>query len=111
MISVSRSKNGRRSVIFGRAFRLILFAGLIFATSAFAQEKSWEMSLTISSFNIYYQENFKNTEDGDPQDIQGNTWDAIQLRPVVTYRARQELNLPFFLTIEANIPIVTISRL
>ncbi|HZK75357.1 MAG TPA: hypothetical protein VFD13_00465, partial [Candidatus Kapabacteria bacterium] len=95
-----------RSAIFVAASSMLLLA-----CGVRAQERPWEIALEVPSFNTYYQENFNNPIDGDAEDIRGNAWDALQLHPIITYRARQELHLPLFLTVEASIPIVTVKRL
>lgn len=98
-----------RSAIFVAASSLLLLAYLAYGVRA--QERPWEIALELPSFNTFYQENFHNPTDGDAEDLRGNAWDALQLHPMITYRARQELHLPLFLTVEANIPIVTVKRL
>ncbi|HET6399790.1 MAG TPA: hypothetical protein VFH95_00165 [Candidatus Kapabacteria bacterium] len=95
-----------RSAIFGAASSILLLA-----YNARAQERAWEFALEVPSFNTYYQENFNNPIDGDAEDIRGNAWDAVQIHPIITYRAWQEFHLPLFLSVEVNIPIVTVKRL
>gem|GEM_PF-2464061 len=106
MTNGKQSRNGMRNAIFGAASSLLLFASAVRA-----QERPWEFALELHSFNTYYQENFHNPSDGDAEDIQGNAWDVLQLHPILTYRARHELHLPLFLTVEADIPLVTMKRL
>src|ERR1035437_2265437 len=106
MINGKQSKNAMRSAIFGAASSVLLLA-----CGVRAQERPWEIALELPSFNTFYQENFKNSVGGDAEDIRGNAWDALQVHPIITYRARQELHLPLFLTVEADIPIVTVKRL
>ncbi len=106
MINGKRLRNVKRSAIFGAASSVLLLA-----CHAQAQEQPWEIALEVPSFNTYYQENFNNPADGDAEDIRGNAWDALQLHPIVTYRAKQELHLPLFLSVEADIPVVTVKRL
>ncbi len=76
-----------------------------------AQERTWEVSLLLPSFNTYYQENAKDLANGQPIDLEGNSWDALQFNPRLIYRAREELNLPLFLSLDVNVPVVTITRL
>jgi len=84
---------------------------LLLACSVRAQERPWEIALEVPSFNTYYQENFNNPIGGRAEDLRGNSWDALQIHPLITYRAWQQLHLPLFLSIEATIPIVTVKRL
>lgn len=84
---------------------------LSLARVAHAQEKPWEVALALSAFNTYYEEDFSNKIDGSPQDVRGNSLTAPAFMPRITYRMRQDLRLPFFLSIEAAAPAVTMKRL
>ncbi len=111
----TRKKTESRDIIavsfkfVGSFFTLALFSSLL-TVSAHAQS-SWEASLLVSSFNTYYQENFNNPADGDPEDVKGNAWDALQLHPMLTYLAQRGLGLPLFVIVDAQIPLVTVKRL
>jgi len=99
--------------IFGRSikgsFRVLLLMGLG-ALTARAQERSWELSVQFASFNTYYQENFFDPNTSYPESVEGNSWDALQVHPSLTYRARKDLDLPFFVSVEAMVPTVTVAR-
>ncbi|MFI5201226.1 MAG: hypothetical protein ACHQNE_02420 [Candidatus Kapaibacterium sp.] len=92
-----------RSAIFGAASSILLLAN-----NSRAQEKPWEIALEVPSFNTYYQENFTNF---NPESVQGNAFDAIQLHPRITYRARRQTGLPIFVTAEVIVPLLTVKRL
>ncbi|MDP4243462.1 MAG: hypothetical protein Q8921_12090 [Bacteroidota bacterium] len=81
-----------------------------------AQEKPWELSLAFSAYNTFYEEDFMSKIQPSeiasyPQDLRGNSFTALAFSPHITYRARQDLSLPFFLSLEGSIPSVTIKGL
>lgn len=91
---------------------LIAFFGVLALSSVLhAQDRAWELSVRFASFNTYYQENFANPADGDPEDVRGNSWSVLSLDPIITYRAQQDFNVPIFVGVEAQIPLETQKRL
>ena len=101
MINVKRSKNVKRSAI------LVVWSSLLFFTGARAQEKPWEAAICLQPYNTHYEETSQ-SESGNPTTLAGNSFSVLSLRASVTYRARQELHLPFFVTIEPTISVVTL---
>ncbi len=84
---------------------------LLFCSTARAQEKPWELSLGLGAYNTNYAETYTIPNDGNPGALNGNSFTVLALRPSITYRGRQQLSLPFFVTIEAVLPIVTATGL
>jgi hypothetical protein len=95
-----------RSAIF-----VIWSSVLLFPSVSFAQEKSWEFALTLHAYNSGYEETFINPKNNDPMDAQGNSFTAFAPHLCIAYRARQDLHIPIFLTIEGTVPLVTMKGL
>src|SRR5207248_5535849 len=55
----------------------------------------------------FYEENFNELKDGKsvPGDLQGNALTVAAPNLRIRYRGRQQLHLPFFLSIEAELPV------
>jgi hypothetical protein len=94
-----------QSAIFVAWSSLVLISGI-----AKAQERPWEVFLAVHSFNTFYEEDFKE-KDGNPAKLEGNGWTAAALHATITYRGRQQLRLPFYITIEGELPLVLSKRL
>jgi hypothetical protein len=77
---------------------------LLLAAFARAQEKPWEAAVFLQPFNTYYEETW-NAPDG-PATLAGNSFSIVSLRAQITYRARRDLNLPLWISVEPTIPIV-----
>src|SRR5207247_475703 len=59
-------------------------------------------------FNINYQENYI-FGDGSTGGLKGNSFTALAVHPSITYRARQDLSLPFFIALDASLPAVVLT--
>jgi hypothetical protein len=79
-------------------------------------QRPWELSFACSANNTYYEEDFmskilESEFASYHQDIRGNSFTALALNPSITYRARRDLRLPFFVTVEGSVPVVTLKGL
>jgi hypothetical protein len=88
----------------------------ISSSSVLQAQRAWEVSIGFSGYNTFYEEDFMSKIREDeimsyPQDLRGNSLTALALNPSITYRARREQQLPFFLTLEGQIPIVVLRNL
>ena len=93
-----------RSAIF------VIWSSLLCCASvSYAQEKSWEFALSLNAYNSGYEEIIFDPSNGNHLDAQGNSFTALAPRLAITYRARQDLRVPLFLTIEGTVPLVTLS--
>lgn len=79
-------------------------------------QRAWEASLGFRAYNTFYEEDFQSKilpEDvrSYPQDLRGNSFTALAVNPSLTYRARRQLGLPLFVSLEASIPLVALTGL
>jgi hypothetical protein len=102
MINVKRLKSAKRSAIFVVWSSLLLFSSVVRA-----QEKPWEVALCLQPFNTHYEET-ATASNGDLTLLAGNSFSVVSLQATVTYRARRDLNLPLFISVEPAVPVIVL---
>ncbi len=77
------------------------------AGNGVAQERSWEFALTLNAYNSGYDEVMVSPDNGALLDATGNSFIALAPQLAITFRARQDLRLPLFLTVQGCLPLMT----